>query len=76
MSSVSHFCRAMMSLGSSKAWPEAVATLTGDRQQGLDTGSLLRYYAPLYLYLRARNEESRACIGWGSELTACTSCTC
>ena len=37
--------QAMLALGASKPWPEALAALTGERR--MDGGALLEYFAPL-----------------------------
>ncbi|MCY4659658.1 MAG: M2 family metallopeptidase [Acidobacteria bacterium] len=52
--------RAMMELGASVPWPEALESLTGTR--ALDAGAMLGYFAPLAAWLDAQN-EGRAC-GW------------
>ena len=51
---------AMMALGASKPWPEALATLTGERQ--IDAGAMLEYFAPLATWLKERN-AGQTC-GW------------
>lgn len=51
---------AMMALGASKPWPEALATLTGERQ--IDAGAMLEYFAPLTAWLKERN-AGQTC-GW------------
>jgi len=52
--------QAMLALGASKPWPDALEALTGDRR--MDGGALLEYFAPLQTYLRESN-RGRAC-GW------------
>jgi peptidyl-dipeptidase A len=52
--------RAMLALGASKPWPEALHALTGTRQ--MDAGALLEYFAPLRTYLQAQN-KGQTC-GW------------
>lgn len=56
-----HF-RAMLSLGSSKPWPEAMEVLTGTRK--MDASALLEYFKPLNDFLTKRNKETGAHIGW------------
>lgn len=51
---------AMMELGTSKPWQEAMQALTG--QPELDSGALLAYFAPLKAWLDEQN-EGRQC-GW------------
>ncbi len=52
--------KAMLALGSSKPWPEAMAQLTGSRE--MDGAALLEYFAPLKAYLDEQN-AGRTC-GW------------
>ncbi|HZJ54667.1 MAG TPA: M2 family metallopeptidase [Myxococcaceae bacterium] len=52
--------RAMLALGASKPWPQALEALTGERR--IDGGALLEYFAPLREWLAAQN-QGRAC-GW------------
>jgi peptidyl-dipeptidase A len=51
---------AMLALGASRPWPEAMFTLTGERQA--DASALLEYFAPLQRWLEAQN-RGRSC-GW------------
>ena len=51
---------AMMELGSSKPWPDALEAFTGTRQ--MDGTAMLEYYAPLMDFLEEQN-EGRTC-GW------------
>lgn len=51
---------AMLQLGQSQPWPDALEKLTGTRQ--MDGGALLRYFAPLKAWLDQRN-ATRQC-GW------------
>jgi len=51
---------AMLALGASKPWPEALETLTGERR--IDGGAMLEYFAPLAGWLREQN-RGRSC-GW------------
>jgi peptidyl-dipeptidase A len=51
---------AMLQLGASKPWPEAMATISGEKQ--MDAGALLEYYAPLQAWLKEQNKGMRC--GW------------
>ena len=52
--------KAMMELGLSRPWPEALQALTGSRE--MDATAIIDYYEPLIEWLREQN-RSRAC-GW------------
>lgn len=52
--------RAMLALGASKPWPEALQALTGGRR--VEAGPLLEYYAPLRAWLEKQNAGRRC--GW------------
>ena len=52
--------QAMLALGASKPWPEALAALTGEKR--MDGSALLEYFAPLSTYLRESNKGRRC--GW------------
>jgi peptidyl-dipeptidase A len=52
--------RAMLALGASKPWPDALQVLTGRRE--MDAAPLVEYFEPLMGYLQAQN-EGRTC-GW------------
>jgi peptidyl-dipeptidase A len=52
--------QAMLALGASKPWPDALEALTGERR--IDAGALLEYFAPLQEWLKAQN-QGRTC-GW------------
>ena len=52
--------RAMLALGASKPWPEALATLSGETQA--DATALLEYFAPLRKWLQEQN-KGQTC-GW------------
>lgn len=52
--------RAMLDLGSSKPWPEALYVLTGQRE--MDATALLDYFAPLHAWLKEQN-KGQTC-GW------------
>jgi peptidyl-dipeptidase A len=51
---------AMLQLGASKPWPEALATLTGQRQ--MDATALLDYFQPLMVWLERQNKGTP--VGW------------
>ena len=51
---------AMLQLGASRPWPEALATLTGQRQ--MDATALLDYFQPLMVWLERQNRG--APVGW------------
>ncbi len=51
---------AMLALGASKPWPDALQALTGERRT--DGGALLEYFAPLQTWLKEQN-RGRSC-GW------------
>jgi peptidyl-dipeptidase A len=52
--------RAMLQLGQSKPWPEALAVLSGEKQA--DASAMLEYFAPLRTYLKEQNKGERC--GW------------
>ena len=52
---------AMLQLGASRPWPEALATLTGQRH--MDATALLDYFQPLMVWLERQNKG--APVGWG-----------
>ena len=51
---------AMMEMGSSKPWPDALEAFTGTRD--MDGSAILEYFAPLMTYLEEQNKD-RTC-GW------------
>ena len=51
---------AMLALGSSKPWPDALEALTGQRE--IDATAILDYFAPLHGWLEEQN-KGQAC-GW------------
>jgi peptidyl-dipeptidase A len=51
---------AMLQLGASKPWPEALAALTGEKQ--IDAAALLDYFAPLSGWLKDKNAGQKC--GW------------
>ncbi|MFO0631516.1 MAG: M2 family metallopeptidase [Nannocystaceae bacterium] len=52
--------KAMLELGASKPWPDALEVLTGTRE--MDAAALTEYFAPLAKYLEEQN-QGRTC-GW------------
>lgn len=52
--------RAMLQLGQSKPWPEALATLSGEKRA--DASAMLEYFAPLRTYLKEQNKGEQC--GW------------
>ncbi len=51
---------AMLALGASRPWPDALEALTGERR--MDAGAVLEYFAPLRRFLDEQN-RGRTC-GW------------
>ena len=51
---------AMLAMGASRPWPDALEALTGERR--MDAGAMLEYFAPLRAWLAEQN-RGRAC-GW------------
>jgi len=51
---------AMLSMGASKPWPDALEAMTGERQ--MDGGALLEYFGPLQAWLKEQNKGQRC--GW------------
>uniref|UniRef100_A0A240PNG2 Angiotensin-converting enzyme n=1 Tax=Anopheles epiroticus TaxID=199890 RepID=A0A240PNG2_9DIPT len=54
--------KAMLELGSSKPWPDAMEVLTGERKMSAD--ALIEYFQPLYDWLVVENERIGAYVGW------------
>lgn len=52
--------RAMLAMGASRPWPDALEALTGTRQ--MDASALLEYFQPLRTWLQKQNEGQRC--GW------------
>ncbi|HWB77305.1 MAG TPA: M2 family metallopeptidase [Nannocystaceae bacterium] len=52
--------KAMLEMGASKPWPDALEALTGSRE--MDAGALMEYFAPLMKHLEEQN-KARKC-GW------------
>ena len=53
---------AMLSMGASKPWPDALQVLTG--QQEIDATALADYFAPLKTWLDEQNKKNGYPIGW------------
>ncbi|MGB9471644.1 MAG: M2 family metallopeptidase [Candidatus Acidiferrum sp.] len=53
---------AMLSLGQSKPWPDALEVLTGQKQ--MDASALADYFAPLKTWLDAQNKKNNYPVGW------------
>jgi peptidyl-dipeptidase A len=51
---------AMLELGASKPWPEALAAISGER--AMDASAIAEYFAPLKTYLDEQNQGQRC--GW------------
>ncbi|XP_055597208.1 angiotensin-converting enzyme-like [Uranotaenia lowii] len=54
--------KAMLSMGSSKPWPDAMEVLTGQRRMSAD--ALFEYFEPLYEWLQEENKRLGAYVGW------------
>jgi peptidyl-dipeptidase A len=52
----------MLEMGVSKPWPQALETLTGEKQ--LDASALADYFEPLKKWLDEQNKASRYPVGW------------
>lgn len=57
----------MLSLGSSKPWPDAFEILTGQRK--MEASALIEYFKPLQEWLEKKNKETGAYIGWDNEFS-------
>jgi peptidyl-dipeptidase A len=53
---------AMLQLGQSKPWPEALKTLTGEERT--DAGAMMEYFAPLKKWLDEQNAAAGVKPGW------------
>ncbi len=53
---------AMLSLGASKPWPDALEVLTGQRET--DASALADYFAPLKAWLDEQNKKNGYPVGW------------
>jgi peptidyl-dipeptidase A len=52
--------KAMLAMGASKPWPDALEALTGQRQ--MDATAMLDYFAPLHAWLKEQNKGQQC--GW------------
>jgi peptidyl-dipeptidase A len=52
----------MLALGASKPWPEALETLTGEKQ--MDATAIADYFAPLKVWLDEQNKANHYPVGW------------
>ena len=56
--------RAMLRMGASRPWPEAMQVITG--QDRMDASAFREYFKPLEVWLIAKNKELGESIGWNS----------
>ena len=56
------FLRAMLELGASKPWPDAMEVMTGQRK--MDASGILDYFKPLETWLIQKNKELGVKVGW------------
>ena len=61
----SHPHRAMLKLGRSKPWPEALEKLAGTRK--MDVGPLKEYFDPLYKWMKKQREQEGYAVGWSRD---------
>lgn len=61
--------RAMLSMGLSRPWQEAMEVITG--QQKMDASALVEYFKPLEKWLVEKNKELGVETGWSIEGTPC-----
>ncbi|KAI9176028.1 hypothetical protein H9P43_006392 [Blastocladiella emersonii ATCC 22665] len=59
--------RAMLALGASKPWPDALAAATGGAERDLDVAALVEYFRPLLDWLKAQNAGKSCAWTPGSE---------
>ena len=52
----------MLAMGQSKPWPDALETLTGEKQ--MDASALADYFAPLKGWLDEQNKANHYSVGW------------
>ncbi len=52
----------MLEMGLSKPWPDALETLTGEKQ--MDASALADYFAPLKVWLDQQNKANNYPVGW------------
>lgn len=68
-SQIVEFYREMLSLGSSKPWPDAMEVLTGERKMNAD--AILEYFKPLHDWLVEENKFLGAHVGWTATDSKC-----
>ncbi|KAK4305028.1 hypothetical protein Pmani_023054 [Petrolisthes manimaculis] len=61
----------MLKLGSSVAWPEAMAALTGGKR--MDASVIREYFKPLETWLTNDNQKHGEFVGWETDEVLCTS---
>ena len=49
--------KAMLAMGASRPWPDALEAITGQRQ--MDAGAMAEYFAPLKTWLDAQNSATQ-----------------
>ncbi|CAH1187235.1 unnamed protein product [Phyllotreta striolata] len=59
----------MLSMGSSRPWPDAMEAITGQRK--MDASGLLEYFKPLQEWLEAENKKNGVFIGWEKTKRVC-----
>ena len=52
--------KALLELGASKPWPEALYAMTGERQ--MDASAIIEYFQPLQMWLKEQNKSQKC--GW------------
>lgn len=52
----------MLKMGSSKPWPDAMEVITG--QRNMDAKPLMRYFTPMYEWLKEENKRNGEYVGW------------
>lgn len=52
----------MLSLGSSKPWPDAMEVFTGERK--MTASAMIEYFGPLKTWLEQENKKNNVHIGW------------
>jgi peptidyl-dipeptidase A len=55
---------AMLEMGQSKPWPDALETFTGQRD--MDATAIMDYFAPLNAWLEEQNKGQQC--GWDGEI--------
>ncbi|XP_045585496.2 LOW QUALITY PROTEIN: angiotensin-converting enzyme [Procambarus clarkii] len=61
--------RAMMQLGKSRPWPEALEALTGQRE--IDASAMRDYFRPLEEWLKQDNQRHEEFVGWRADNQYC-----